>query len=171
MLSRTRSLVPLAVAALSACGQFPTERASRSAAPTFLADRSACTVVNFTVHLTPTAEPFHLVGQVNGDLEGTVSFAFDPGSIAFHGATVHNSGTAHWTITGGTVSGLGSFDTAFDNLNHLTDRPGSPATLFENTGTHRAISGVSMANLTYKGTFDGGSTLSGTHEYHGVICP
>ena len=78
-----------------------------------------------------------------------------------------------WEITGGVLGPL-TFETTFDNRNIATDRPGSPADVFENTGKHRALSGVSKANLTYNGPaiFDPASfSFVLDHHYNGVICP
>jgi len=120
--------------------------------------------------LVPTG-PASLEGLVTGELEGTVSLEFDFGSVKFAGVTVANSGTAHWSITGGMIPAPVTFDTEFDNRNVALDRPGSPATLFENTGKHRAVGGVERANLTYKGTFTTLPSPRGDHDYQGVICP
>lgn len=109
---------------------------------------------------------------VTGDLEGTREDFFDPpDTFKFAGITVKNGGRAHWTITGGTVPGLGEFDTSFDNKNFLIDRPGSPDTLFENIGKHRALDGVQKANLHYNGTFTVVPEPSVDHDFSGVICP
>jgi hypothetical protein len=125
------------------------------------------------VHLEPTSiSPFSYDGDVSGDLEGSTTFAFDPGSLAFHGATLHNSGTADWTITNGLGSAPLSFKTAFDNMNHFVDRPGSPETLIENIGRHRALSGISQANLEYIGSFNVALPVPAAElDFHGVICP
>jgi len=129
----------------------------------------ACYDVSFTVTGTPTGT-FTFEGTLTGDLEGTATIVFDPGSISFAGVTVANAGVASWAVTGGTVPGLTAFGTAFDNRNLLSDRPGSPATVFENIGKHRAVSGVTRANLAYTGVFTV-ADLQFVHEYHGVICP
>lgn len=131
-----------------------------------------CFTPEFTVLITPLSAFTHS-GEVSGDLDGTVVFEFDiPGSLHFAGATIHNAGFADWTITGGIVPDLEAFQTDFRNLNLAVDRPGSPAGVFENTGSHRAAVDVRKANLRYKGTFD--ATVSppeGLHHYRGVICP
>jgi hypothetical protein len=85
--------------------------------------------------------------------------------------TIANSGTTNWSIDGGIVPGLGTFVTEFDNRNINIDRPGSPATLFENKGAHRALQGVEKANLSYKGTFSLLPSPEGNLDYEGVICP
>ena len=109
--------------------------------------------------------------HLSGDLEGTVVYTFDS-DMKFAGATVANHGTYVWTITGGVVPGLTTFQTAFDNRNIMSDRPGSSGDVFENIGTHRAISGVAKANLTYHGSliYQPPVTLL-SHQYQGVICP
>jgi len=126
--------------------------------------------VKFVVFPMP-AGPFSGSATVSGDLEGTSTTEFDPGSITFAGVTIHNSGVTHWDITGGVVPGLGTFVTEFDNMNIAIDRPGSPGTLFENIGKHRAVDGVAKANLRYRGTFDLVPSPHGEHHYQGVICP
>jgi hypothetical protein len=130
---------------------------------------AGCYAVAFNVAPAPV-QPGIQEGAVTGDLEGTVRVVFDLSTVEFHGVTISNAGTAHWTITGGDVAGLTTFDTEFENKNLAIDRPGSPATLFENIGRHRGTGGVEMANLTYHGTFDS-VTRRGDHDYRGVICP
>jgi hypothetical protein len=130
---------------------------------------AVCHAVAFNVAPSPV-QPGIQEGAVTGDLEGTVRVVFDLATVEFHGVTISNAGTAHWTITGGDVPGLTTFDTEFENKNLAIDRPGSPATLFENIGRHRGTSGVEIANLTYQGTFDA-VTRRGDHDYRGVICP
>lgn len=132
---------------------------------------SSCFTPEFTVHLVPLGGVV-FGGAVTGDLEGTVTMEFDiPGSLRFAGVTIKNEGIADWEVTGGVIPGLGSFRTEFRNMNLDTDRPGSPPTTFENIGSHRVLSGVAKANLTYKGTFDVTPTPSAVHRYRGVICP
>lgn len=92
---------------------------------------------------------------VSGHLVGTgESFFYIPDSLRFAGVTIKNAGETHWHITGGVVPGLGEFKTSFDSKNTNTDRPGSPAYVFENIGKHRAMEGVQRANLHYKGIAD-----------------
>ena len=107
---------------------------------------------------------------MSGDLVGTVALEFAPGSVTFTGQTLSVAGTAQWVVTGGVISGLSAFETEFQNRNLLVDRPGSPGNVFENIGTHRAVSGVETANLTYLGTFSG-LTSQTILSFHGVICP
>lgn len=132
------------------------------------AGASGCYTVKFNVAASPIA-PGILEGVVTGDLQGTVQMQFDLGSVEFAGVTQSNSGTAHWVITAGDIPGI-TFDTTFENRNLVIDRPGSPATLFENHGRHRAIGGVAVANLTYHGTFTLVPTAITDHDYLGVIC-
>jgi hypothetical protein len=130
---------------------------------------SGCHTVKFNVAVSPVG-PAAFEGPVTGDLVGVVHIEFDLATNKFAGATLSNSGTAHWTITGGSIPAI-TFDTAFENRNLLVDRPGSPDTLFENIGRHRATAGVAKANLTYHGTFTTVPTPVAHHDYLGVICP
>jgi hypothetical protein len=135
---------------------------------------SGCYAVKFSVvgdSFGPGGEPIAPF-VVSGDLVGTIESVFDlPDSLKFAGVTVKNAGVSYWHITGGVVPNLGEFTTSFDNLNHVIDRPGSPATLFENQGRHRALEGVQKANLTYKGTFNLVPSPFLSHHFKGVICP
>lgn len=114
-----------------------------------------------------------------GDLEGTSVSQFDEAAgFKSAGVTEHGTGTAIWTITGGVVPGLTTFQTAFDNMNLIKDTPASPWNVFENIGTHRATGGVAKANLSYEGTLtievDANGDLTYfllAHRYWGVICP
>ena len=160
----------LGVALLSSCGS----QESSAVAPDFaVAGHSGCYTVQFRVlaTLASSIEPVTFSGEVTGDIEGAVIIEFDGSSITYAGATNSNSGTATWTITGGVVQAPLAFTTAFENRNLFVDRPGSPATLFENLGRHRAASGVEMASLTYQGTFTLVPAPLADHTYRGVICP
>ena len=107
-----------------------------------------------------------------GDLSGTIEMTWDFDSFKYAGVTEKNGGTYTWTITGGIIPELRTFQTAFTNKNLVTDRPGSPDYIFENIGTHRAISGVSKANLAYHGSFIyQPPVVLLDHLYSGVICP
>jgi hypothetical protein len=134
-------------------------------------DVSGC----YSVHATWTASPSGpttFTGSLSGDLEGTMTSDFDPNSLKFAGSTLAVSFTNYWTITGGVLPAAISFVTSSDGLNHLMDRPGSPATYFESTGRHRATSGVDQANLTGSNKVDFSlaiPVLVGTIS--GVICP
>ena len=175
MLRTTGWLLLASLASVAACTEGPDgaspppPQATDASAQTLSVEASGCATPKFTVHLVPTSD-FSFDGVLSGDLVGTVTLLFDPGSIKFTGETLSNSGTAHWVISGGTVPGLGVFDTGFKNRNQFADRPGSPATLFENIGSHRAVGGVDKANLTYKGTFTAVPPPEGVHQYQGVIC-
>lgn len=133
------------------------------------ASASSCQSVRFTWVGAPVAG-LTFAGPLSGDLQGTLSIEFDPASFAAAGVTFKNAGTADWSLSGG-VEGLSAFRTTFDNMNIETDRPGSPAWLFENTGRHRALSGVAKANLTYRGEFAAVPSPVVTLHWHGVICP
>jgi hypothetical protein len=132
---------------------------------------SGCYAVKFNVAAQPIPETSRTSGVVTGDLVGTVEMEFDPNSNMWAGTTVANAGVGRWEITGGIIPGLGTFQTTFKNKNHLIDRPGSPAWVYENTGKDRASEGVAKANLTYKGTFIGIPPGFIDHDYKGVICP
>lgn len=132
---------------------------------------SGCYTPKFSVVGAPTSIPWIFEGQVTGDLEGSATWVFDLGSITFTGNTVSNSGTWHFTITGGIIPGLGAFDTEFHNRNQLVDNPATPGTVFENHGSLRALDGVSKANLTYQGTFWAVPSPHGVWDFLGVICP
>jgi hypothetical protein len=172
MLRTTGWLLLASLASVTACTQGaspPPLQPTDALAPDLSVQASGCATPKFTVVLVPTSG-LSFNGVLSGDLEGTVTLLFDPGSFKFAGVTFANSGTAHWEISGGVLPGLGAFDTEFNNRNLLVDRPGSPATLFENIGTHRAAGGVDKANLTYKGTFTVMPTQEAIHEYQGVVC-
>ena len=133
---------------------------------------SGCVTPRFNAMLVPTA-PHTFGGPVTGDLEGTMELVFDedfPTKIA--GVTIFTSGgIANWDITGGILGPL-TFQTTFEQRNHM-DAPPAFGTVFENLGSHRALTGVAKANLTYKGTFDvlASPAPLADHDYHGVICP
>lgn len=148
------------------------EAPAGSEAVTSFSSGPGCRTVEYDTAGSPTGTPGVFAGVVTGDLEGTFTQVFDVTSITLAGVTVHNSGTFYWEITGGVFPDLESFTTHFDNANILLDRPGSPGTLFENKGKHRALSGVSKANLTYKGTSDTVPSPPVINwHYQGVICP
>lgn len=166
-----RPLIPLLFAGLAVgcSGDVPTN--SDGLTLDFaVAGNSGCFTPNFNVAVSLVlVPPFNtFTGPVTGDLIGTATAVFSGGD-PLTGTTQRNFGTAHWEITGGVMGPL-VFDTEFANRNHVIDRPGSPATQAENSGTHRALRGVAKANLTYEGTFDV-IALTTDHDYHGVICP
>ena len=144
-------VLSVALAAFVAIGCSENQRGPTEAfTPTF-DGASGCYSVKFNIKIVPSGMSGSQ-GQITGDLEGSVITAFDPASLRFVGATLMNGGTYHWSITGGVVPGLGEFDTQFDNINILVDRPGSRFGS-EHNGKHRALDGVARANLTYHGTF------------------
>lgn len=145
-----------------------TETLSSMARMTGPSGRSGCATVHFNVLGFPSS-PAMFTGEVTGDLEGTVELAFVGGPGKFAGVTQHNGGNASWSISDGVLGPL-TFDTEFDNKNFYVDRPGSPATVVENIGKHRAVAGVDKANLTFKGEFSF-LTFSIDHDFRGVICP
>ncbi len=158
--------IVLAAALVVGCSEThrnPTE----SLAPNF-DGASGCYGVKFNIKITPAG--MGGAGQITGDLEGSVTSAFDPASLRFVGATLMNGGTYSWSVTGGVIPGLGEFETEFDNINILVDRPGSYYGS-EHNGKHRALSGVKTANLTYHGTFRQLPTPLVDQDYNGVICP
>lgn len=131
----------------------------------------------YSVQFLATAPwgPTDLTFTLSGDLVGTYSTAFDPSTIKysgpmpfFSGGTMSIEGEGTWQITGGNVPGLSNFQTTFTNRNLLSAVAGSPPDVVENIGSHRATTGVSKANLAYKGA---ASQASVEHRYHGVICP
>ena len=162
------TLLPLALA-VGCGGDGPTELPPLGAGELVAAldGNSGCTTVRF--HVSPSVTGLTtFAGPITGDLEGTAHFEFI-GPTTFTGVARSNGGTSTWNVTGGVLGPL-VFEAGFDNRNIDTDRPGSPATLFENTGRLRAISGVEKANLTYQGFFSL-LTLTAEHDYNGVICP
>lgn len=111
---------------------------------------------------------------VSGDLVGEQSWFPDFTSFRLTGVAFRLSGEMAWDIDGGVVPNLGEFTTSFDLKNLNIDRPGSPANIAENIGTHRALDGVEKANLTLKGVTEAaqGSSLGfSSMDYQGVICP
>lgn len=169
MPSRSRALLLVPALLLTACAEGePT--APRAALRPEQASASACHAVRFTSVGTPQGGG-RFAAALSGDLEGTLVTTFDFSTVEITGATIANAGTSAWTITGGVVPGLTAFTTAFENRNLDTDRPGSPATRFENHGRHRATGGVALANLTYDGVFTAVPSPVVTLHWSGVICP
>lgn len=130
---------------------------------------SGCYTVRFTWNGTISG-PTTVSGPLTGDLIGTLTTDLDFSTISVTGSTMSISGTGYWQITGGVLPAPLNFETAIENRNQLTDRPGSPATEVENMGRHSALSGVSHANLTYRGAVDFLVQSGPVHDYHGVIC-
>ena len=170
MSPRTHLIVAFFSFALVACAESTSEPRPRGHEALFLVEQSECSTVRFHTHIVPAESPFIYHGVISGDLQGSVTLVFDAGSLEFHGATLHNSGTAQWGITSGLGSALTLFSTAFDNMNQFVDRPGSPETVIENSGRHRALSGLSRANLEYTGEFNALPSPTVELDFHGVVC-
>ena len=139
------------------------------------AGNSGCYTVKFNVsgEVLPWGFPVS-PWVVSGDLEGEQTWVVDLTSFRLTGVAFRLSGEMEWNIDGGVVSDLGEFTTSFDLKNLNIDRPGSPANIAENIGTHRALVGVQKANLTLKGVTEAaqGSSLGfSSMDYQGVICP
>lgn len=169
---RTARWSLITVAGLFACadGAGPLEPdGTELLTPSFTAGASVCYTVRFNLVAVPAGGFFQ--GQITGDLEGTATIVFDPDSFSFTGVTTHSGGNAQWAITGGVVPGVTGFETTFENLAHSVDRPGSPPTVSEVSGKHRALSGVQRANLAYNGEFNVIPFPHADLDYHGVICP
>jgi hypothetical protein len=138
--------------------------------------QSGCYAVKFNVsgNVLPGGFPVS-PWVVSGDLVGEQTWFPDVTSFRLAGVTFNVSGEMAWNIDGGVVPGLGEFKTSFDLKNLNIDRPGSPANIAENIGTHRALEGVQKANLTLKGVTeaaeDSSSMGSSSMDYQGVICP
>ena len=170
MKSVTLVVTLVAAGVLVACSD-PTSVESPVGPQFEVAGNSGCYTVAFKVVSVPTG-PLQFSGPVTGDLEGTVTFDIDPGTFKLPGQSQTSSfgATADWVITGGIIPGLSSFRTADQLVNLPIDRPA--ITSYENIGTARAISGVRIANLSFKGTttFVPPSLVS-DHDWQGVICP
>jgi hypothetical protein len=161
----------VAVTALFAACSDPMEPRGRLAVAPTLASVAGSGCQSVTFHVSaPQGGPFDSPGTVTGDLAGTAHFVFEPGSLKFAGHHVFVSGTATWDVVGSGSLGHLVFTTDIDNRNYLSDTRPSPLSVFENIGTHRVRSGVTRANLHYRGTFDG-MTMIAEHDYRGVICP
>lgn len=165
-----RSLTAMLAAALIiGCSESPTN-------PTALVTpefdgASGCFTVQFNVAGAWKGIPWTYNDlDVTGDLEGLMTMAFDPASVKEPpGANFSNGGTSYWSITGGVIPGLGTFETTFDNMNVLPP-PKWTAGVMEPRGTMRAFSGVEKANLTYKGTGKFPEAVIDL-DFQGVICP
>jgi hypothetical protein len=119
MLRTTGWLLLASLASVTACTQGaspPPLQPTDALAPDLSVQASGCATPKFTVVLVPTSG-LSFNGVLSGDLEGTVTLLFDPGSFKFAGVTFANSGTAHWEISGGVLPGLGAFYTEFNNRN------------------------------------------------------
>lgn len=172
MLRTIRRFAILLAAGLVACadGADPMETTRSERPSANVAGASGCYTVKFDVLAVPSGIPFVFNGQITGDLEGTVIIAFDLSTFKFAGVTGQSAGTAQWTITGGIVTGLTGFTTSFDNLSFEINTPGSPTTISETSGRHRALSGVQKANLSYTGLLQYLPSFHADLDFHGVIC-
>jgi hypothetical protein len=139
-----------------------------SSAPGLAVASSACHTVAFHVVAVPSG-PGTFAGAVTGDLHGTVTFAF-VGAPNVTGKTLVAPAIASWAITGGVVPAPLAFDTEFANRNFTSDRPGSPATVIETLGEHRAVSGVEVANLHFDGVVTVVPSVVVNLDFRGVIC-
>jgi len=145
------------------------EAVRAASAPDFAAASSPCHAVAFHVVAAPSG-PGTFTGAVTGDLNGTVSFTF-VGAPNITGTTLVVPATASWSITGGAVPAPLAFVTEFDNRNMTSNRPGSPATVIETLGEHRAVSGVEVANLHFDGIVTVVPSVVVNLDFRGVICP
>jgi hypothetical protein len=131
---------------------------------------SGCYAVKFNVDITPITGNT-LSGVVTGDLEGTADITLLGASWPPTGATNTSTFDFRWHITGGVIPALvgSTFDTRSENRNILHFRlpPGRP--FAQNVGSHRAVAGVSKANLTYTGETPI-ATFQTTLDHRGVIC-
>jgi hypothetical protein len=160
----------VALAALNACDR-PTGPANDLSARVDANVVSGCYSVRANWRGETITGPTTITGPLSGDLIGTFTSDFDFSTIRITGSTMSLSGTGYWNITGGVLPAPVNFVTAIDNRNQLSDRPGSDATVFENVGRHRALSGVSVANLTYRGGTPPGGNFLVSLDLHGVVCP
>ena len=155
----------VAVFTLAACDRSPVEPAHLTGSFSAV---SSCNAVAFHVAAVPTS-PGTFTGPITGDLEGTASFQFG-GDPKVTGKTLAATGIASWTITGGVVPVPLTFTTEFDNRNLNSDHPGSPATVIETLGKHRALSGVNSANLEFRGVVTVAPAVVVNLDFRGVIC-
>lgn len=145
----------------------PTEALS----PEFVvAGESGCYTVKFTDDMVWTPSVGGYLGQLAGDLEGTMT-EWDQGQMAVKivGGTIKvDEITSTFNITGGIIPELEgqSFAVAWDFQNLFKADPEN----YINLGKVRAIDGVAKANLTFRGytPMDG---LWSYIDFQGVICP
>jgi hypothetical protein len=133
-----------------------------------VAGNSGCATVHFAATIVPTGGTTW-TGTLTGDLVGTTDWVFE-GDPKFAGVTWKAApGIGQWVITDG-VLGAVSFETEIDQMNLMTDRPGSPWYVIEIVGTQRALTGVEKANLHYDavGSYQ---TMTIEADFTGVICP
>lgn len=175
-MKRLRHVVPLLACALSLACDAPTAP-HRLAAATPAFDRgaspnAACYPVRFASVSEGFVDAFTVAGTFTGDVQGSFVVRFDPTTLKVVGKTARFEGTGTFTVTGGILPGPFplTFAVTFDQKNLLHDTPRSPATIAEQLVTFRATSGVTRANLTMHGNFDG-VTETVDHDWWGVICP
>jgi len=142
--------------------------------PTFgVAGNSGCYTVNINSHEIGVFPSFS--GTTTGDIEATISTAFDVGASVSHGVVIGNEGMTTWNVTGGIIPELIGqvFDTETkSNLTLL--QPDSDPFVFGINGAAKAGSGVTKANVTFHGTFDLGDfapPFDVDLVWRGVICP
>jgi len=171
MRTRTRTAALAAgFVLLAACA----DRATTSSplAPSLsVSANSGCYAVAFHFKIDPVPDGWSYIAVLTGDLVGTAAVDFDPNSVTFAGITLANNGTQTWNVSGGVLPAPVTFRTSFDNRNFFSDRAGSPAGTVENIGTHRVLSGVRVANLSYHGAFTSDPAPQVNEDYRGVICP
>ncbi len=149
----------------------PTGPAPDQSATASASVASGCYTVRANWQGETITGPTTVTGPLTGDLIGTFTSDFDFSTINLTGKTMSISGTGSWEITGGVLPSPGNFVTAVENRNQLSDRPESDATVIENLGRHRALSGVSVANLTYRGVTVVDPDFLVSLDFHGVVCP
>jgi len=142
--------------------------------PTFgVAGNSGCYTVNITSHAAGVFPAFS--GTTTGDVEATISTAFDAGASVTHGVVIGNEGRTTWNVTGGIIPELIGEVFETESKSNLTIlQPDNDPFVFRLNGAGQASSGVSKANLTFHGSFDLGDFVPPFDVdlvWHGVICP
>jgi hypothetical protein len=165
------ALVFVGVLALG-CTSDPTSVAGGT--PAFgAAGNSGCYAVNITSHAAGVFPAFS--GTTTGDVEATISTAFDAGASVSHGVVIGNEGTTTWSVTGGIIPELVGQVFETETKSNLTIlQPDNDPFVFAINGAARARSGVAKANLTFHGSFDLGDFVPPFDVdlvWHGVICP
>lgn len=176
-MKRLRHVVSLLAWSLSlACGA-PTTAPHGPDAATPAFDRgaspnAACYPVRFRSVSEGFVDPLTVAGTFTGDVHGSFVVQLDPSTLKVVGKTARFAGSGTFTITGGLlpVPLPLTFAATFDQKNLLHDTPVSPATIADQLVTFRSTSGVTRANLTMHGSFDG-VTETVDHDWWGVICP
>jgi hypothetical protein len=182
---RSFSLVIAAVVLMAACDSTQTTAPTPVLAPDLamtpsLTAEPGCYGVQFDLLFRGTAVdpelPPEFEGElVGGDLEGTVDIVLT-GATDPTGRTNTATFRFTWNITGGVIAELigQSFVTDIDNRN-LNQIP-PPTNTGTAVGTHRVVSGVERANLTYTpGEAEIVSldpfAFENLLHHRGVICP